>query len=57
MKLIRNPAIWWPRLQELTEKRARAIKHHKKRRDLEKEAEMIRTAIIRHELRQERKTA
>lgn len=54
MKRIRKPELWWPRLAKVIELRAKAVKQHKKHSHLEREARMIRTAIIAYELRHER---
>ncbi len=53
MKKIRNPTIWWKRLAKLQHEYAKAVKQHKKRKDLEAMMRMIRTAIIAYELRHE----
>jgi hypothetical protein len=54
MKIIRNPRLYWPRLNQLINEIAKAHKQRKKRSHLEREARAIRTAIIAYELRNER---
>lgn len=53
MKRIRNPNLWWKRLNILIQLIAKAHKQHRKHSHLEREARMIRTAIIAYELRHE----
>lgn len=53
MKTIRNPVKWWIVLGRLQKEYAKAIKQHRKRKDIEAMMRMIRTAIIAYELRHE----
>lgn len=57
MKTIRNETIHWRRLADLINQIASARKKKQKTSDLEREARMERSAIIRCELRQERRAA
>ena len=51
MKQIRNPLKHCLRLTELIRLNAQAIKHHRPRKDIQREMQMIRTALMAYENR------